>query len=224
MRVQEHIFQGYFGNKKKKDALKYFKERVDKLKKADEKLDECIADFQRIVADHRKNLARFNDFVRTPSNITLESLKEEIKTLEDLTGNDEEVNEQEEKHILHVKNVLEEISKDEENLELKSLQKEAIEEIKELDRLLCSIESLWDIQLEFVKKENNVLLSNLKHSKVLGDILKEESDILNMEEQLLRKIDLKIGNILRKTTLMLRETEEARNSNIQYKEIKNIGR
>ncbi len=222
MRVQEHLYQGFFGDKKKKDALKFYRERTDKLRIANSKLDECIAEFQRIVDDHRNNLRRFNDFVRTPNHLTLKALKQEIKTLENLTNNDEEVNEHEEKHIKQVKKIIEEISKDEENTDLKTIEKETLSDIIELDKLLQSIGSLWEIQLEFTKKENNLLLSDLRNAKVLGDILKEESDILSMEEQLLRKIDLRLGNILRKTTLKLRDVEEAREFNIKYREIKHI--
>lgn len=220
MRVQEHLFQGFFGGKKKKDALKYYKERVEKLKQIDSKLDSCIFDFQRIANDHKKNLARFNAFIKNPTTNTLAALKQEISTLENLTGQDEEVNEAEERHVLQIKTILDTLMKEEDSEDLKLMEKETLDELHELDKLLCNIECLWEVQLEFVKKEDVLILSDIRHSKVLGDIMKEEADILAMEEQLLRKINLKLGNILRKTTLKLKEIEEAKDSNLQYREIK----
>ena len=222
MRVQEHLFQGFFGLKTKKDSLKFYRECVEKLKYADLKLDECINEFQTIVNDHKKNLNQYDNFIKHPSKITLNILKKELETLEGITNKDKQTNAQEEKHILQIKSKIEEISKTEESPDLKDIEKEIITDLDELDKLLNNIEGLWAVQLAFVEKEDELILRDVINIKVLGDILKEESDILNMEEQLLRKIDLKLGNVLRKTTLKLRGIEEEKNSSTEYKEIKHI--
>jgi len=59
MRIQEHIYQGFFGLKKKQDAGKYYHERIDKLKGVDKELDEVIEEFQKVLANHNNKIRSY---------------------------------------------------------------------------------------------------------------------------------------------------------------------
>ena len=110
----------------------------------------------------------------------------------------------------------------EESTELGQLEKESITDLNEMLRLLKAIEPVWQAQIDFIKQTDELILSNNNNIKILSDILKEEGDILRMEESILRKIDLKTGTILRKTTLKERDIERTKNMDMNYREIKHV--
>ena len=111
--------------------------------------------------------------------------------------------------------------KNEENTELSQMEKDTTQDLKELFRMIESIKPMWERQLEFMKQDDDYKLSKAG-IKELTDIFKEESNLLKIEESLLKKIDLKTGNILRKTTLKLRELEKTKDMNMRYREIRHI--
>jgi len=73
-----------------------------------------------------------------------------------------------------------------------------------------------------IKQNDELILNDNNNIKVLSDILKEEGDVLKMEESLLRKIDLKTGTILRKATLKERDIERTKDMDMNYREIKYV--
>lgn len=222
MRIQEHLFQGFFGNKNKVDSAKYYTERVNKMKGLDSDLDKSIEEFQKILDNHNKKLASYYEFLKRLDKESLKELKDQINIIEGMYEHDEEANEDEREYCLKVKDSLTKLTANEENTELTTLEKDVMEDIKSLIQLLESISPLWEQQLEFVKKNDEEIIGNKNNLKVLSDILKEEGDILKMEENLLKKIDLKTGAILRKTTLKMRDVDKTKDMNLSYREIRHI--
>ena len=100
MRIQEHLFQGYFGIKKKQDSEKYYNQRVGKLKGLDADLDKGIENFKTILENHRKKLDAYFAFLKNMDKISLEALKLEIKRLEGMFDIDEVANDSEERYCL----------------------------------------------------------------------------------------------------------------------------
>lgn len=222
MRIQEHIFQGFFGITKKKDAAKYYSDRIGELKGLDSDLDKAIENFQKIITNHNLKLKAYYEFLKNFDKESLDSLKEQISVLEDMFDTDEDSNESEEKDIMKVQDTLCGLMKNEENTDITQLEQETMTDLKELSRLLDTICPLWKAQLEFMQKNDEEILGDKSNIKILSDILKEEGDILKMEENLLRKIDLKTGAILRKTTLKMRDVEKTKDMNMTYREIRHI--
>jgi hypothetical protein len=222
MRIQEHLYQGFFGIAKKKDAAKYYAERMSKLKGLDDDLDKDIEEFKKILSNHRTKLDAYYNFLNKLDKESLRQLKQQIKTLEGMFDPDENANRREKKYTLRVKNIISDLLKNEENSELDALEKEVIDDLNHLNALLDSISPLWEEQLAFVRKNEDEILANKNHVQVISDILKEEGDILRMEESLLKKIDLKTGAILRKTSLKMRDLEKTKDMNMNYREIKHI--
>jgi len=222
MRIQEHLFQGYFGIKKKQDSAKYYNERVAKLKGLDSNLDNGIENFRTILENHKKKLDAYFNFLRKMDRQSLELLRQEIRRLEGMFDVDEIANDKEERNVTKIESTLKELIGNEENSELNTLEKEVMADVKSLHELIQSISPLWEAQLDFIKKNDIEIIENKENIKILGDILKEESDILRVEESLLKKIDLKTGAILRKTTLKMRDVDRTKDMNITYREINHI--
>lgn len=222
MRIQEHLFQGYFGIKKKQDSAKYYNERVSKLRGLDNDLDRGIENFHTILENHKKKLNAYFEFLKKMDKPSLDNLRQEIKRLEGMFEIDETANERENRYVLKIEDVVKELLKNEENTDLNALEKDVIEDVISLHTLIESIGPLWKAQLEFLEKNDDEILDSKENIKVLSDILKEESDILRVEENLLKKIDLKTGAILRKTTLKMRDVEKTKDMNINYRQIEHI--
>ncbi|MGV8141030.1 MAG: hypothetical protein ACP5NW_01160 [Candidatus Woesearchaeota archaeon] len=222
MRIQEHIYQGFFGLKKKKDAIKYYHERVDALKGFDKDLDTIIDAFQQILSNHNAKLKNYHEFLKKPNTNTFNSVRIEIKKLEGMFDEDELANNKGQKYVLKSIDSLERVSTNEESAELGQLERESINDLKELLRLLKSIGPVWQAQIDFIKQNDEEILSDTNNIRILSDILKEEGDILKMEESILRKIDLKTGTILRKTTLKERDIDRTRDMDMKYRELKYI--
>ena len=221
MRIQEHLFQGFFGLKTKKDSAKYYGERVDKLRGLDTNLDDCISEFQKILENHKKKITAYDTFLKELSVDSFKKVKSEVMKLEGMFDEDELANESERRYIVKIENILNEMMKNEENTELSQMEKDTTQDLKELFRMIESIKPMWERQLEFMKQDDDYKLSKAG-IKELTDIFKEESNLLKIEESLLKKIDLKTGNILRKTTLKLRELEKTKDMNMRYREIRHI--
>lgn len=221
MRIQEHLFQGFFGIKKKEDSAKYYSQRMNKLKGLDDDLDRCISEFQKILKNHSKKIAAYDTFLKDLSADSFKKVKNEVMKLEGMFDEDELSNESEKRYISKMEDVLTDLINNEENTELSQIQKDTMQDLKELLRMIESIKPLWEKQLEFMKKDSEYTMSNAG-IKELTNIFKEEANILRMEEALLKKIDLKTGNILRKTTLKMRDLEKTKNMNMTYREIKHI--
>jgi hypothetical protein len=222
MRIQEHIYQGFFGLKKKQDAIKYYHERVDNLKGFDKDLDMIIEAFQQILANHTNKLNNYHKFLEKPNSERFQAVRKEIEKLEGMFDEDEVANNKGQKYVIKGINELERLTKNEECVELGQLERESISDLKELSRLLRSIEPVWQAQIEFIKKNDEEILGDTNNLRILSDILKEEGDILKMEESLLRKIDLKTGTILRKTTLKERDIDRTKDMDMKYRELKYI--
>jgi hypothetical protein len=222
MRIQEHIFQGYFGFKKKQDSAKYYNERVSKLKGLDANLDKGIENFQKILENHKKKLDAYFVFLKNLDKPSLALFKAEIKKLEGMFDIDEVANDNEEKYVLRIEEVLKELTANEDSSELNTMEKEVIDDVKSLHSLIESIGPLWSSQLAFIQKNDDEILGSKANIKIISDILKEESDILRVEESLLKKIDLKTGAILRKTSLKMHDVERTKDMNMAYREIKHI--
>jgi hypothetical protein len=222
MRVDEHLFQGFFGINKKQDSAKYYHERVDKLKGLDSDLDKCIDEFQKVLVNHNKKITAYHYFLTRIDKPSLQSVMDEINKLEGMFDDDEIANDTTRRYALKIEEILKILTKNEECIELQSIEQDTMSDLKELHRMIASIKPLWEQQLEFVKKNDEEILTNKNNIKILTDIFKEESDIMKMEESLLKKIDLKTGNILRKTTLKLRGIEETKDMNMNYRDIKHI--
>jgi hypothetical protein len=222
MRIQEHLFQGYFGIKKKQDSEKYYNQRVGKLKGLDADLDKGIENFKTILENHRKKLDAYFAFLKNMDKISLEALKLEIKRLEGMFDIDEVANDSEERYCLKMEDILKDILTNEENTDLNTMEKDVMDDIKSLQSLVESIGPLWEAQLKFIEKNDDEIINNKANIKIISDILKEESDILRVEESLLRKIDLKAGSIIRKTELKRQDLEQTKDMNMSYREIKHI--
>ena len=222
MRIQEHLFQGYFGLKKKKDSAKYYHERVGKLRGLDNDLDKCIEDFQTILKNHKSKINAYDEFLKKLDLASFQAVKREVNKLEGMFDQDELANDSERKYVARIEGIINNLIGDEENSEINQLQKDTLNDLKELLRMIENIKPVWEKQLEFMKRDEREILSQKENIRVLTAMFKEESDILNMEESLLRRIDLKTGNILRKTTLKLRDVEKTKEMDMSYREIKHI--
>jgi len=207
--------------KTKKDSAKYYGERVDKLRGLDTNLDDCISEFQKILENHKKKITAYDTFLKELSVDSFKKVKSEVMKLEGMFDEDELANESERRYIVKIENILNEMMKNEENTELSQMEKDTTQDLKELFRMIESIKPMWERQLEFMKQDDDYKLSKAG-IKELTDIFKEESNLLKIEESLLKKIDLKTGNILRKTTLKLRELEKTKDMNMRYREIRHI--
>jgi hypothetical protein len=222
MRIQEHLFHGFFGIHKKEDAAKYYSTRIDKLRGIDSSLDNAIEKFQIILGNHNTKLDAYIEFLKDFDKISFEKLKSEIMKLEGMFDIDEEANVDAERYILGIQETLKDLLKNEENNELTQLEREAMADLRELSKLLDSISPLWVAQIDFIKHNEGTIFDNKTNIKILSDILKEEGDILRMEEKLLKKIDLKTGTILRKTQLKMKDVQRTKDMNMTYREIKHI--
>jgi phosphomevalonate kinase len=222
MRVQEHIYQGFFGLKKKQDAGKYYHERMEKLKGMDKELDTVIEEFQKILSNHDVKLKSYYNFVNKPGKDTLQAVRKEIEKLEGMFDEDELANDKEQKYVLKGIDELKDLTKNEESSEMGQLESEVVSDLNELLRLLRSIEPVWQAQIDFIKKNDEEILENKINIKVLSDILKEEGDILRMEESILQKIDLKTRTILRKTSLKEQDIGKTEDASLRYRDIRYI--
>jgi hypothetical protein len=222
MRIQEHIFQGYFGFKNKQDSAKYYNQRVSKLKGLDADLDKGIENFLTILENHKKKIDAYFLFLKNLDKESLARLKDEINKLKGMFDVDEIANDSEGRHVLRIENILKDLIANEENAELNNMEKEAAEDVKSLHSLIESIGPLWEAQLEFVDKNDDLIIADKNNIRIIGDIFKEESNILRVEENLLKKIDLKTGAILRKTNLKMRDVERTKDMDMAYREIKHI--
>ena len=222
MRIQEHIFQGYFGIKKKQDSEKYYNDRVSKLRGLDSDLDRGIENFKIILENHKKKLNAYFDFLKKMDSQSLNVLRNHIKVLQGMFDVDEVAYDSEHRYVLKIETILKDLIDNEESSDIGMMEKDVMHDVKSLHSLIESIGPLWQQQLEFIKKNDDEILGDKINIKVLSDILKEESDILRVEETLLRKIDLKTGAILRKTTLKMRDIEKTKDMNMNYREIKHI--
>lgn len=221
MRIQEHLFQGFFGIKTKKDSAKYYSERVNKLRGLDADLDNCISEFQKILENHTKKINAYNTFLKDLSVDSFKKVKNEVMKLEGMFDEDELANESERRYIVKMEDLLTDMTKNEENTELTQIEKDTMRDLKELLRMIENIKPLWEKQLEFMKQDNEYTMSK-EGIKELTEIFKEEASLLKIEESLLKKIDLKTGNILRKTTLKMRDLEKTKDMNMTYREIRHI--
>lgn len=223
MRIQEHLFQGFFGIKKKQDSAKYYSKRVEKLKGLDVDLDNCIEEFQKVLNNHNKKIESYELFLKNLDKESLEKFKNQVLKLETVFDDDELSVESEKRYITKMENILSELIKNEENNEMSQIQNETLMDLKELSKMIESIKPLWEEQIELVKNE---IISKDKISKdtiqKLTEVFKKESNLLHIENTLLKKIDLKTSNLLRKTTLKLKNLEKTDNMNMRYREIKHI--
>jgi hypothetical protein len=222
MRIQEHMYQGFFGLKKKQDAAKYYTECVDKLKGFDKDLDTVIEAFQQVLNNHAIKLKNYHEFLMRPSKETFQPVRKEIEKLIGMFDEDELANNKEQRYVLKSITQLKDLTKEEESTELGQLEQESITDMNELLKLLKTIEPVWQAQIDFIKQNDELILNDNNNIKVLSDILKEEGDVLKMEESLLRKIDLKTGTILRKATLKERDIERTKDMDMNYREIKYV--
>jgi hypothetical protein len=222
MRIQEHIYQGFFGLKKKQDAGKYYHERVDKLKGFDSKLDEIIKAFQQILGNHNNKLKTYHEFLNKPNKETFHAVRKQIEKLEGMFDEDEVNNNKEEQYVLKGIETIKEMTKDEESADLGQLENNSVTDLNELLNLLRSIGPLWQAQLDFIKKNDEEILGNPQNIKILSDILREEGDVLRMEESLLKKIDLKTGMLLRKTALKEKDIQKTKEMDMSYRDIKYV--
>lgn len=222
MRIQEHIYQGFFGLNKKEDASKYYHERVEKLKGFDKDLDTIIEAFQNILKNHNNKLNVYQKFLSNMNKDTFQKMREEIEKLEGMYDEDELANDKEQKYVLKGRDALNSITNNEESAELSQMEKESITDLNELMRLLQAIEPVWQAQIDFIKNNDNDVFKESIKIKELTAILKKEGEILRMEEILLRKIDLKTGAILRKTTLKEKGIDKTKDMDMNYRELKYI--
>jgi hypothetical protein len=222
MRIDEHLFQGFFGIKKKQDAAKYYDTRVEKLLGIDESLDKGISEFKKLLLNHKNKLKAYDLFLQNLDKVSLQALRSEIRKLEGMFDADELSNEAERKHIIRINSTIKELANDEENEELTLLEKDVIEGLRRLSSLIDSLGPLWEAQLQFIEKNDEEILDDRRNIRLLTDILKEEADILRMEDSILREIDLKTGVILRKTSLKKRNLERTKDMNLRYREISHI--
>jgi hypothetical protein len=222
MRIQEHIYQGFFGLKKKQDAIKYYHERVENLKGFDKNLDVIIEAFQHILINHNNKLNNYHEFLKKPTKDTFTTVRREIEKLKGMFDEDEIANDKGQKYALKGIDELEKLTKNEDCVELGQLERESITDLKELSRLLKSINPIWQAQIDFMKQNDEAILEDNNNIRILSDILKEEGDILWLEESLLHKIDLKTGTILIKATLKERDIDRTKDMDMKYRELKYI--
>ena len=223
MRGAEHLFHGFFGAKKKKqDSIKYYDERVQKMKGIDEKLDMGIEEFRKILANHKKKLEAYDMFLQKLDTASWHTVKAEIHKLEGMFDEDELSNEKEKKYIISITETIQKFLEVEDSDDIDMTEKEVLEDLRALRDVIEGVGPLWEMQLKFIEKNDQEILTDKNNIKILSDIFKEESDVLRMEETLLRKIDLKTGIILRKTSLKLRDLEDTKDLGVQYREIKYI--
>lgn len=223
MRIQEHIYQGFFGLNKKENAGKYYHERIEKLKGFNKDLDIIIVAFQNILTNHDSKLKSYQNFLDNMNSDTFQNVKKEIKKLEEMYDEDELENDKEQKYILRNIDILKNLTKNEESIELNQLETESIADLNELLRLLENIEPVWQAQIDFIKNnEATDIFNNSIKITELSNIFKKEGEILKIEETLLRKINLKTNVILRKTSLKEREIEKTKNMDMNYRELKYI--
>jgi len=222
MRINEHIYQGFFGLKKKKDAGKYYRESVDKLKGLDEDLDEVIKSFQNIILNHNSKIKSYYEFLKKPSKESFKAVRVEIEKLEGMFDADELDNDKEQKSCLKGIDILKELIKNEESSELGQLEQETINDLNELMRLLKSIEPIWQKQIDIMEKTDEEIVNNKENIKILSDILGREETLLRMEETLLQKIDLKTGSLLRKTTLKERDIQRTKDMDMSYRDVRHV--
>ncbi len=221
MRIQEHLFQGFFGIKTKKDALKYYKEKEPKLLDIDKKLDGAIEAFQKKKSHHKQKILAYNAFLQKIDAESWHKLATEIKKLEGMFDEDERANDYEKKEIEYIKDELKHITKGEDDTELKNVEREMSDDTSELLTIVDNTGTLWEQQLGIAEKGDEVLKNTLLHTQ-LDTIFHEENHLISREEILLKNIDLKLGILLRKTTLKLRELERTTDMNMQYREIRHI--
>ncbi|MGV8171939.1 MAG: hypothetical protein ACP5OA_04570 [Candidatus Woesearchaeota archaeon] len=222
MRIQEHIYQGFFGLKKTQDAGKYYHERVDKLKGFDADLDRTIESFQQVLSSHNIKLKSYQEFLNKPGSNTLQAVRREIEKLEGMFDEDELANNKEQKYVIKGIDEIKGLIKNEESPEIGQLENESLTDLNELLNLLKSIGPIWQAQIDFIKKNDKEIFGDKNNIKILSDILKEEGDILRMEETLLRKIDLKTGTILRKVSLREKDIQKTKDMDMNYREVKHI--
>ena len=177
MRIQEHIFQGYFGIKKKQDSEKYYNERVSKLRGLDSDLDRGIENFKIILENHKKKLNAYFDFLKKMDSQSLNVLRNHIKVLQGMFDVDEVANDSEHRYVLKIETILKDLIDNEESSDIGMMEKDVMHDVKSLHSLIESIGPLWQQQLEFIKKNDDEILGDKINIKVLSDILKEESDI-----------------------------------------------
>jgi len=222
MRIQEHLFQGYFGYKKKEDSVKYYNERVGKLKGLHSELDAALDQLSQILENHENKITAYLEFLKGYNKQTLDTLKKEIKVIEEMFIVDEGATELEDRYILKVEDSLGKLSKNETSTELNALEKEILEDISSLHQLLTTLAPLWKAQLQFVNKNDDEILSDKSTVKIFSDVLKEEGDILKIEQNLMKKIDIKTGSLLRKTTLLANDVDRTRDMGMAYRDIRHI--
>jgi len=221
MRIQEHIFQGFFGNKTKKDALKYYKEKEPKLLDNDKRLDEAIEEFQKKNSHHKKKVLAYNAFLQKKDQASLNALITEIKKLEGMFDEDEKSNDLERHQIEHIHGEIKKNNKDEDDTELKNIEREMMDDLTEIESLIDNTGNLWEKQIDIAERAGEILRDQQLQAQ-LDTLFKEESQIIAHEEVLLKNIDLKLGVLLRKTTLKLKDLEKTDDMNMQYREIKHI--
>ena len=220
MRVQEHIYQGFFGLKKKEDVAKYYNDRLKNLKGIDSDIDRIIQAFEIVLENHKKKLDTYVEFVKDSSNHNLKKLKQEIQRLEGMFDQDEVENDTEKRFTLKVIDKIKDLIKTEESSDLKSIQNETLRDLSDLSKLLDSMGPVWQAQLDFIKKNDDEIIHDNQSTKLLSAILHEESQILKMEEDLLRRIDNKTGNVIRKTELRVSDMEKTKDMNLEYRDIR----
>jgi hypothetical protein len=222
MRIQEHIYQGFFGLKKKQDAGKYYHERIGKLKGVDTELDKVIEEFQKVLVNHNNKIKNYYEFLKKPGKDTFKGVRQEIEKLEGMFDQDEMANDTEQRCCLKGIDTLKELTKSEDSTELGQLEQDTIADLNELMHMLKSVEPLWQKQIDFIKKSDEEILASKENIQILSDVLKEEDDVLKMEESLLRKVDLKTGALLRKTTLKERDIDRTSDMDMLYRDIKHV--
>lgn len=222
MRIQEHIFQGFFGIKNKKDSAKYYNERVNKLKGLDNDLDNCIEEFQKILSNYKQKIITYDEFLVKLDESSFKKVKENIVKIEEMFDKEELSKETERKYVLKIEKILKEMTATEENSEISQSEKETMFDLKELLRMIEQIKPLWKKQLQFMEHSYEDIIAKRSEIQTLTDIFKEEANTLRMEELLLKKIDLKTGIILRKTTLKLRDLEKTKDMDMTYRQIRHI--
>jgi len=221
MRVQEHLFQGFFGLKKKQDAGKYYHEHLEKLKGLDGDIDAVIGSFQKVLLNHDKKLKSYSEFLAKPNADTFRNVRLEIEKLEGMFDEDELANDREQRYVLKDITALKELAKEEDASDLGQLEHDNIVDLNELSRMLRTIEPIWQAQIDFTKKSDKEALSN-ENIQILSRILKEEGDILRMEETLLKRIDMKTGALMRKTELKEQSIKGTKDMGMEYREIRRI--
>ncbi len=222
MRIQEHLFQGFFGIKKKKDSLKYHKQKENTLLEIDTQLDDAIESHQKKTSNHRKKVLNYARFMQKHDEESWTPLKEEILKLKGAFDEDELANDQERRKISKIVSEIKAIQKEEEDSELKNTEREMADGLHELESLLEEIGTIWEEQLKIADMETQTVLSTSTIQERLNTILQEENRITGREEHILKEVDLKLGILLRKTTLKLRDLEKTKDMNMQYREIRHI--